>query len=288
MKRVLAVVACLSVVACGGPQGGPETGASVVSRPGTPAPSAVPPSPVATEADLPRRYSAVVGLATALRDGGMNECGQVSVISDCAARAFGETQLADCGEGIRLHLYAGEAGAQRHLDELLDTGESHAVALGPNWVVSTRFAVTAQQAADILGGVVSTVVATPQEPEPTVAAGWMDMFETLHSPADAESLTGLPPGLKEFLKESLADLAGDGCQPEIVLSGVHAEGFALGSEGWSDCGGGAWIIWSNAGGQWGALLGMQDLLACSELMDAGVPRDAPDLECFDGDEVWNY
>ena len=137
--------------------------------------------------------------------------------------------------------------------------------------------------------VTTTVTVTPKPeiaPTPTSkppAATWISLGEDLVSPEDAWNLDSLPEGFAEYAAGLLA--GEDGCTPEIYVSEVHASGFVIGAEGDGECGGGAWIVWSDTSGTWKDVLGFQDLLPCSDYENAGVLRGTNALECADGDDI---
>lgn len=136
-----------------------------------------------------------------------------------------------------------------------------------------------------------TPTSRPEEPSTAAAAEeqeWTELFAPVRAGDDIAALPGLPDGLASFLERRLVELGDDECPGEIVLQGVHPAGWAIGTTGWVDCGGGDREIWGRVGQRWVVAFGFQDLLSCRELMDAGIPRYVPGLECFDGDQDWNY
>lgn len=124
-------------------------------------------------------------------------------------------------------------------------------------------------------------------PKPTPPAKWTTLDVTLETPQDAWAVAELPIEFQGLAASFLADNT-DGCGPVIDVMEVHPDGFVWGSEGWADCGGGAWVLWSDQSGKWEPLFGMQDLLPCDELARAGVPSGSSSLECLTEDWVETY
>ncbi|MCW2759272.1 MAG: hypothetical protein JWO46_3018 [Nocardioidaceae bacterium] len=68
------------------------------------------------------------------------------------------------------------------------------------------------------------------------------------------------------------------CHPAVEVDAVRTDGFAIGGE--TACGG-AQDLWTNAGGSWRTVLGMQDLPACRDLRGIHFPPEVFDKGAFD-------
>ncbi|MDO5676815.1 MAG: hypothetical protein Q4G35_04825 [Propionibacteriaceae bacterium] len=127
----------------------------------------------------------------------------------------------------------------------------------------------------------------PAEPEPDpIEQPWIDVDAYISGPAQLSALDGGPKGFKTYIGEWAGDVDDDGCVAEFGVYAMHPTGFAVGTAGWTNCGGGANVIWSSKSGQWEPLFVLQDLPTCYDLWDAGVPPNSGRLECYDGEGTY--
>ena len=112
------------------------------------------------------------------------------------------------------------------------------------------------------------------------ANAWIAMSAQLSTPEDVWSFSEAPEGFQDFASFFVGVVDESGCTPEIEIYAVHADGWVYGTSGYAECGGGAWIIWSDRDGAWTELFGMQDILYCTEFSNEGVPEGTGQLECL--------
>lgn len=124
--------------------------------------------------------------------------------------------------------------------------------------------------------------------EPVLDLRWVDVGATISEPGQVGILAGGPPGFADYVASIAGQVDDWGCTNTVDVYAMHPKGFVIGGLGSTDCGGGANVVWSSQNGQWAPLFEMQDLLSCQELIDAGVPENSGQLECYDGDQVWWY
>lgn len=124
---------------------------------------------------------------------------------------------------------------------------------------------------------------------PELDGRWVTDETVIWEPEHLDELVDAPDGFAAFVEAQLG-VDDYGCTTQFTILGTHPEGFAVGtmeSPEWDDgCGGGAWFIWSDQGGEWGELFMIQDILDCSDLADAEVPENSGLIECFADDQTW--
>ena len=122
----------------------------------------------------------------------------------------------------------------------------------------------------------------PVSQPPSQGGPWEKVDATLTSPDDARALTSVPESLRAFLAARIGHEDDVGCTvTEVVLLGVHADGFAFGTED-TTCGG-AHTVWGIAEGQWEYVVQYEDAMPCEFVAQNDIPRGVPGLRCV-GDE----
>ncbi|HMS35585.1 MAG TPA: hypothetical protein PKA93_00360 [Arachnia sp.] len=119
------------------------------------------------------------------------------------------------------------------------------------------------------------------QPDPQ-GGPWEKVGATLTTAADARALTSVPESLRAFLAARIGHEDDAGCTvTEVVLMGVHRDGFAFGTED-TTCGG-AHTVWGIAEGQWEYVVQYEDAMPCEFVAQNDIPRGVPGLRCV-GDE----
>ena len=123
----------------------------------------------------------------------------------------------------------------------------------------------------------------PPVSQPAPQGGpWEKVGATLRSAEDAQGLTSVPESLRAFLAARIGHEDDAGCAvTEVVLLGVHGDGFAFGTED-TTCGG-AHTVWGIAEGQWEYVVQYEDAMPCEFVAQNDIPRGVPGLRCV-GDE----
>ncbi len=124
-------------------------------------------------------------------------------------------------------------------------------------------------------------------PSPSPSADWVTLNATLQSPGEAWRLMEAPAGFR-VMAAAILEVEDQGCWPEISVTAYHPDGYAFGTEGYSNCGGGAGYVWAAIGNYWVPIFATQDILACGDLRRAGMPQNTGVLDCINGDETEYY
>lgn len=133
-----------------------------------------------------------------------------------------------------------------------------------------------------------TPTKTQESSWPILEDGWITEEVVLATDADVWDLDQAPEEFQSYIAGIVGEADDYGCTTEVHVYAMHPDGFVYGVQGGLDCGGGAHVIWSDKGGEWEELFGMQDLLPCEDIANAGVPENMGVLECVSGDEVYYY
>ncbi|GAA4890680.1 hypothetical protein GCM10025789_04020 [Tessaracoccus lubricantis] len=128
----------------------------------------------------------------------------------------------------------------------------------------------------------STTTLSPVEQPPQEGGPWTKLDLTLRSGADIIKATDLPESLRAFLTTRVGVEDETGCvTQEVTLHGVHADGFAYGTEE-SNCAGGE-VVWGITDNAWHYIVQFGDAVPCADLAYNGIPEGAPGLRCLAAD-----
>ncbi|MBB1484069.1 hypothetical protein H5392_09375 [Tessaracoccus sp. MC1865] len=128
----------------------------------------------------------------------------------------------------------------------------------------------------------STTSLSPVEQPPQEGGPWTKLDLTLRSGADIIKATELPESLRAFLTSRVGVEDETGCvTEEVILHGIHSDGFAYGTEE-SNCAGGE-VVWGITDNQWHYIVQFGDPVPCADLAYNGIPAGAPGLRCLGDD-----
>ncbi|MDO5677172.1 MAG: hypothetical protein Q4G35_06655 [Propionibacteriaceae bacterium] len=120
-----------------------------------------------------------------------------------------------------------------------------------------------------------------EQPEPQ-GGPWTKLDLTIRSGADAIKQDALPQSFKDFLVSRIGVEDEVGCSTkEVVLHGIHPDGFVYGLEE-SSCGG-TQTVWGIADNQWNYIVAFLDAPPCADLAYNKIPAGAPGLRCTGDD-----
>lgn len=74
----------------------------------------------------------------------------------------------------------------------------------------------------------------------------------------------------------------------MYIIAMHPAGFVYGADGYSNCGGGSQVIWSDQSGEWDIATATQDIFDCYELAALGLPEEVGALDCYADGQAWYY